>query len=100
MFHRERDASKVALAALVDLLREDAAPDRLLDVQWWTPHLGSLGAVAVPRRRYLRLLERALQLPLPPAFNDGRGGGGDASTTARGGAAHRASPDPSSETAR
>jgi leucyl/phenylalanyl-tRNA---protein transferase len=37
-------------------------------VQWMTPHLESLGAVEVPRVRYLDLLRRALMLPLPPAF--------------------------------
>jgi len=71
MFHRERDASKVALVALVGALRE-GSPDevgaRLLDVQWSTPHLASLGVVEVPRRDYLRRLVRALALPLPTAF--------------------------------
>jgi len=70
MFHRERDASKVALVGLVDLLRADGEPDRLLDVQWQTPHLASLGVVEVPRREYLDRLERALALPEPPAFAD------------------------------
>jgi len=64
MFHRRRDASKVALHALVGLL-SDGQPDRLLDVQWSTPHLASLGVVEVPRATYLRLLRRALNLPLP-----------------------------------
>jgi leucyl/phenylalanyl-tRNA---protein transferase len=54
MFHRVRDASKVALWATVDLLRLDGAT--LFDVQWTTPHLSSLGAVDVPRDEYLRLL--------------------------------------------
>ncbi|MDQ3757158.1 MAG: leucyl/phenylalanyl-tRNA--protein transferase [Actinomycetota bacterium] len=61
MFHRERDASKVALVALVERMR--AAGGALLDVQWCTPHLASLGAVEVGRREYLRLLRRALALP-------------------------------------
>ena len=65
MFHRERDASKVALVALVELLARDGT-QRLLDVQWATPHLVSLGAVAVPRPAYLRSLAEALPLP-PPA---------------------------------
>ena len=61
MFHRETDASKVALAALVRRLRErDFA---LLDVQYVTPHLESLGATEIPRREYERHLERALDLP-------------------------------------
>ena len=45
------DASKVAVVALVDLLRGGGAT--LLDVQWTTPHLASLGAVDVPRTVYL-----------------------------------------------
>ena len=50
MFHHERDASKVALAALVDRLR--ARQFTLLDVQWVTPHLETFGAIEIPRRRY------------------------------------------------
>ena len=70
MYHRRTDASKVALVGLVDRLRDDGhrGRDRLLDVQWVTPHLASLGAVAVSRERYLELLERALALPLPAVF--------------------------------
>jgi len=69
MFHRARDASKVALVGLVDLLTADGVEGRLLDVQWVTPHLATLGAVEVPRSAYLRLLERALLLPPPAAWN-------------------------------
>lgn len=65
MFHRATDASKVALVHLVEILRSD---DRLLDVQWQTPHLESLGVIEVPRREYLWRLEQALSLPLPAAF--------------------------------
>jgi leucyl/phenylalanyl-tRNA--protein transferase len=65
MFHRDRDASKVALAGLVERLRDAHAAERLLDVQWLTPHLASLGAVEVPRATYLRRLRRALVLPEP-----------------------------------
>ena len=66
MFHRARDASKVALLGLVELLRRDGRPERLLDVQWSTPHLASLGVVEVPRSAYLtRLLPAALELPEP-----------------------------------
>jgi leucyl/phenylalanyl-tRNA---protein transferase len=69
MFHRRTDASKVALAGLVDLLAAGVEPDRrVLDVQWMTDHLASLGAVEVPRHRYLRLVADATTLPLPPAF--------------------------------
>ena len=68
MFYRPgvgRDASKVALVALVDLLQRAGAEGRLLDVQWQTPHLASLGAVELPRQEYLQLLEVALRLPPP-----------------------------------
>jgi leucyl/phenylalanyl-tRNA--protein transferase len=64
MFHIERDASKVALVHLVELLRTDGTP-RLLDVQWLTPHLASLGAIAIPRSEYLALLEAVLESPVP-----------------------------------
>lgn len=57
MFHTATDASKVAVMALVDWLRADGAT--LLDVQWATPHLRSLGVVEVPRAEYLRLLADA-----------------------------------------
>jgi leucyl/phenylalanyl-tRNA--protein transferase len=58
MFHRQTDASKVALVALVDHLQ--ASGMSLLDVQWLTPHLATLGATEVPRARYLALLQDAL----------------------------------------
>jgi leucyl/phenylalanyl-tRNA--protein transferase len=61
MFHRRRDASKVALVALVGALRDGGGV--LLDVQWVTPHLESLGAVAVSRSRYHELLRAAVQRP-------------------------------------
>jgi leucyl/phenylalanyl-tRNA--protein transferase len=67
MFHHQRDASKAALVGLVDILRADGT-ERLLDVQWVTDHLASLGAVEVSREHYLELLDRALELPPPPAF--------------------------------
>lgn len=63
MFHRETDASKAALVGLVALLRADGDPRRLVDVQWRTAHLATLGVTEVPRQRYLRLLERALTAP-------------------------------------
>ena len=70
MFHRVTDASKVALAALVDFLRDDDAHGRgrVLDVQWQTPHLETLGAIEMPRTDYLRLLDTALTMTLPLAF--------------------------------
>jgi len=57
-FHRSRDASKVAVVALVERLRESGAT--LLDVQWTTPHLISLGAIDIPREEYLRRLASAI----------------------------------------
>lgn len=59
MFHRVRDASKVALSCLVARLR--ARGYRLLDVQWVTPHLAQFGAVEIPRARYLALLAASLR---------------------------------------
>ncbi len=66
MFHRHTDASKVSLVGLAELLASGGAT--LLDVQWTTPHLVSLGALDVPRRRYLELLAHALCRPLPEVF--------------------------------
>ncbi|MDQ0469383.1 leucyl/phenylalanyl-tRNA--protein transferase [Labrys wisconsinensis] len=60
MFHRASDASKIALVHLVARLRRGGYS--LLDTQFVTDHLTSLGAVEVPRRDYHRLLERALTL--------------------------------------
>jgi leucyl/phenylalanyl-tRNA--protein transferase len=57
MFHHKRDASKVALMALVDLMRDSGMT--LLDVQWCTEHLASLGAIAIPREDYLARLSDA-----------------------------------------
>jgi leucyl/phenylalanyl-tRNA--protein transferase len=68
MFHRRTDASKVALVRLVQILGE--SNDVLLDVQWVTPHLASLGAVEVSRQEYYKALSVALRLPLPAAFFD------------------------------
>jgi leucyl/phenylalanyl-tRNA--protein transferase len=64
MFHLKRDASKVALVHLVARLRRGRF--RLLDTQFSTPHLASLGAVEVPRVRYKALLEEALSAPAEP----------------------------------
>ncbi|TWG93868.1 leucyl/phenylalanyl-tRNA--protein transferase [Mesorhizobium sp. J18] len=59
MFSRERDASKVCLAYLVERLRQRGFT--LLDTQFTTPHLKRFGAIDVPRARYERLLEEALE---------------------------------------
>ena len=64
-FHVRTDASKVAVVALAARLRE-AGGERLIDVQWTTPHLAALGVRDMPRRGYMAALRRALVLP--PAF--------------------------------
>jgi leucyl/phenylalanyl-tRNA--protein transferase len=63
MFSRQRDASKVALVHLVGQLSR--AEHYLLDVQWVTPHLATLGAVGISREEYLKLLPEALAAPSP-----------------------------------
>ena len=68
MFHRERDASKVALVGLARLLDDDRGADRLVDTQWRTPHLDSLGVVVIPRDEYVDRLARALTVPAPRAL--------------------------------
>ena len=58
MFHHATDASKVALVHLVDWLR--ATDAQLLDVQWQTPHLATLGVVEISRAEYLARLAEAV----------------------------------------
>ena len=58
MFHLVRDASKVALMALVQMMK--SSDMSLLDVQWLTPHLDSLGAISIRRDEYLRQLALAV----------------------------------------
>ena len=60
MFHSKTDASKVALAALVEHLR--ARGFQLLDIQWVTPHLEQFGAVEIPRPTYLERLAEAIAI--------------------------------------
>jgi leucyl/phenylalanyl-tRNA--protein transferase len=60
MFHHVTDASKVALVALVERLRERGFT--LLDTQWTTEHLEQFGAIDVPRAEYLRRLGEALRM--------------------------------------
>ena len=67
MFHRATGASKIALWALVDRLRERRFA--LLDTQWLTPHLKQFGAREIPRQLYLHLLDAAIDLPR--SFADG-----------------------------
>ena len=61
MFSRATDASKVALVHLVALLK--AGGFTLLDAQFLTPHLASLGAIEISRVRYLAQLNSALATP-------------------------------------
>ncbi len=72
MFHHVTDASKAAVSALVSLLSD--TPHALIDVQWSTPHLRSLGVVDVAREHYLDLLRAALEVPGPPWRCPGGGG--------------------------
>ena len=67
MFHDPvigRDASKVALVRLVDLLSADGV-ERIIDTQWLTPHLATLGALDIDRRDYLDLVDELVTLPPP-----------------------------------
>jgi leucyl/phenylalanyl-tRNA--protein transferase len=62
MFTRRRDGSKVALAYLVDRLRERGY--QLFDIQFLTEHTASLGAVEISRTEYLERLKKALACPV------------------------------------
>ncbi len=62
MFYRVSNASNVALATLVEHLRQQGYV--LLDIQQLTPHTARLGAIEIPRRQYLRRLAEALELPV------------------------------------
>jgi leucyl/phenylalanyl-tRNA--protein transferase len=66
MFHRRTDASKVALVGLVSLLDPASA---LLDVQWRTDHLATLGVVDIPRSDYLRRVAEAIERPSAAGFS-------------------------------
>ena len=65
MFHRRTDASKAALTHLVEL--QGTRSDSLIDVQWQTPHLESLGVATIRRHEYGGLLDRAIALE-PPSW--------------------------------
>ncbi len=80
MFHNETNGSKAALIGLAQGLTRSPdrrtshdpaphrpAPNRLIDVQWCTDHLASMGVTEIPRRRYLRRL-RALVVMAPPSM--------------------------------
>jgi len=60
MFHHARDASKVALVSLVERLQRRSFA--LLDTQWSTPHLATLGVIDIPRSEYLARLQTAIAL--------------------------------------
>ena len=65
MFHTKTDASKAALIALVEQLSDEFATQRVLDVQWSTPHLARLGVIEIPRSKYIEELPQVLQIPFP-----------------------------------
>jgi len=69
MFHRAADASKCALVGLAERVFADGDRRRIIDVQWATPHLASLGICEIARSDYIARLERALPLPPPAAFD-------------------------------
>lgn len=62
MFHRERDGSKLALYYLIEHLKRQGF--QLLDIQQWTEHTGSLGAIEVPREEYLAMLAKCIDSPV------------------------------------
>ena len=65
MFHRATDASKAAVLAMAGFVFADGDPRRMIDVQWATDHLRSLGVVSIPRANYLERLDAALDVPEP-----------------------------------
>lgn len=67
MFHHVTDASKAAVLAMAGYVFADGDPRRLVDVQWATDHLRTLGVVTVSRAEYLARLRDCLELP-PPTF--------------------------------
>ena len=67
MFHSAPNASKVALVALVDAMKVTGGA--LIDVQWNTPHLESLGSVEINRDAYLELLAEAVDRPLAEVWS-------------------------------
>jgi leucyl/phenylalanyl-tRNA--protein transferase len=65
MFHRVTDASKAAVVAMAGYVYADGDPRRIIDVQWATDHLRSLGVVSIPRSEYLARLAVAVTAPQP-----------------------------------
>ncbi|MGA8986807.1 leucyl/phenylalanyl-tRNA--protein transferase [Aeromicrobium sp.] len=64
MFHRAADASKVSLMALAEIM----GPTGLIDTQWRTDHLASLGVTEWPRDRYLQTIGPLVQADPPPMW--------------------------------
>lgn len=69
MFHHVTDASKVALGALCQAVYEQSDVPRLIDVQWRTPHLGSLGVTEIARDDYRSRLPQIVTAPPIAAFS-------------------------------
>jgi len=67
MFHNATNGSKAALIGLAQGLAADGR-DRIIDVQWRTDHLASMGITEIPRRRYLQRLRTVLSTPPPAMF--------------------------------
>jgi leucyl/phenylalanyl-tRNA--protein transferase len=63
------DASKVALVRLVEIMATTSDP--LIDTQWQTDHLASLGGIEIGREDYLDRLDTAIRSATPAAFADG-----------------------------
>ena len=78
MFSRVTDASKIALAHAVQVLR--AGGFQLFDTQFLTPHLASLGGLEIPRARYQHLLAQALARPARFPAPDHSSGAGSSAT--------------------
>ncbi len=67
MFHNQTDASKAALIVLISKMVQQGG--LVIDTQWNTDHLASMGTETIPRMEYLGLLEAALSLPCPEIFS-------------------------------
>lgn len=74
-FHRVTDASKAAVVGLVRALEEDGRP-WLLDVQWRTDHLATLGVREVTRAAYLEMVSAAVSRSLPERWRGSAPPGG------------------------
>ena len=97
MFSRVQDASKVALAWLVACMK--SAGFRVLDCQFMTDHLASMGARAIPQARYLDLVQDAAGQPeasLPEAWARYAVGAGSAASSSASGASAASDPPPPS----